>query len=176
LIDFFLVERAPCTVANQTKVCFPEELQNWGIRRRMFVASITTQTSLVGTWELLSREDMTSDGERQVEPNLGSDPLAYLIYDATGHFAVQFMRRVRNATGSTNNTGTSSGYDAYFGRYSVADGTVTQELVGALSPGDVGKVVTRQFQINDNELVITLETTSSDGTPVTRTLRWKRLA
>jgi len=140
------------------------------------VALISTETSLVGTWELLSREDMTSDGERRVEPNLGSDPLAYLIYDATGHFAVQFMRRVRNTAASTNNSGAGTGYDAYFGRYSAADGTVTQELVGALSPGDVGKVVTRQFRINGDELVITLETASSDGKPVTRTLRWKRLA
>jgi hypothetical protein len=140
------------------------------------VALITTETSLVGTWELLSREDMTSDGQRRVEPNLGSDPVAYLMYDATGHFAVQFMRRVRNTDRSTNNSGTSNGYDAYFGRYSVADGTVTQELIGALSPGDVGKVVTRQFRINGDELVITLETTSSDGKPVIRTLLWKRLA
>jgi Lipocalin-like domain len=139
------------------------------------VASITTETSLVGTWELLSREDMTSDGQRRVEPNLGSDPVAYLMYDATGHFAVQFMRRVRRGAAGAG-SGAGGGYDAYFGKYSVADGTVTQELAGALSPGDVGKVVTRQFQINGDELVITLETTSSDGKPVIRTLLWKRLA
>jgi len=142
----------------------------------VFVVSITNATSLVGTWELLSREDVTSDGQRRVEPNLGSDPVAYLIYDTTGHFAVQFMQRDRKTAGITNNSGSSHGYDAYFGRYSVVDGTVRQELVGALSPGEVGKVVTRQFQINGAELVITLQTTSSTGEPVTRTLRWKRLA
>ena len=140
------------------------------------MVSITNATSLVGTWELLSREDVTSDGQRRVEPNLGSDPVAYLIYDATGHFAVQFMRRDRNTAASPNNSGSGHGYDAYFGRYSVADGTVRQELIGALSPGDVGKLVTRQFQINGAELVIALETMSSTGEPVTRTLRWKRLA
>lgn len=143
------------------------------------------ETSLVGTWELLSREDVTSNGERRIEPNLGSDPVAYLMYDATGHFAVQFMRRDRKAgqadvgrqlSGGANNTGAVGGYDAYFGRYTVADGAVTQELVGALSPGDVGKVVTREFRIIAGELVISLETTASDGTAVTRTLRWKRLA
>jgi len=125
----------------------------------------------VGTWELLSREDRTSDGQRRVEPNLGSDPVAYLMYDATGHFAVQFMRRDRKAE-----AGASGGYDAYCGRYSVADGTVTQELIAALSPENVGKVVTRQFRIDGEELVISLEARSSDGEPVTRTLRWKRLA
>ena len=131
------------------------------------VATVSRETSLVGTWELLSREDRTSDGRRKVEPNLGSDPVAYLMYDATGHFSVQFMRRDRN--------GANSGYDAYFGSYSVADGTVTQELVAALSPENIGKVVTRQFRIEGGELAISLEATN-DGEPVTRTLRWKRLA
>ena len=53
---------------------------------------------------------------------------------------------------------------------------VTQELIGALSPRDVGKVVTRRFRINHAELVIDLETTAHDGEPVTRTLRWQRVA
>lgn len=127
-----------------------------------------SKTSLVGTWKLLSRVDLTSDGQRRTEPNLGSDPVSYLMYDSSGHFAVQFMRRDRRDT--------NDGYDAYFGKYSVADGVVTQELEGALSPDYVGKVVTRQFRIEDTELVITLDATTSDGTPVTRTLRWTRLA
>lgn len=139
------------------------------------MASITGGTSLVGTWELLSREDVASGGQRRVEPNLGSDPVAYLMYDATGHFAVQFMRRDRQIAEGKGVP--IVGYDAYFGRYSVsADGMVTQELIGALSPGDVGKVVTRRFHINGSELVISLDATSGDGEAVTRTLRWRRLA
>jgi hypothetical protein len=93
------------------------------------------------------------------------------MYDATGHFAVQFMRRDRKGA-----VGASGGYDAYFGQYSVAGGTVTQELIAALSPENVGKVVTRQFRIQGDELVISLEAVSSSGEPVTRTLRWRRLA
>jgi lipocalin-like protein len=148
------------------------------------MVSTASEASLIGTWELLSREDVTPDGERRVEPNLGSDPVAYLIYDATGHFAVQFMRRDRTTVqanaetrpaGGANNTGAVGGYDAYFGRYTVADGAVTQELVGALSSADVGKVVTRQFRITGGELVIALQTTAGDGAPVTRTLRWRRV-
>jgi len=90
------------------------------------------------------------------------------MYDASGHFAVQFMRRDRRDA--------NGGYDAYFGKYSVADGVVTQELEGALLPESVGKVVRRQFHIDGGELVITLDATTSDGEPVTRTLRWTRLA
>jgi hypothetical protein len=147
--------------------------------------AVVAEKSLVGTWKLLSREDVTSDGQRRTDPILGADPLAYLIYDAAGHFAVQFMRRDRGAcenpaqrprVGGANNSGAINGYDAYFGRYTVADdGTVTQELIGALSPADVGKIVTRRFQINGTELVIALETTASDGEAVTRTLRWQRV-
>jgi|ERR1041385_6693069 len=131
------------------------------------VATIS-KTSLVGTWKLLSRVDLTSDGQRRTEPNLGSDPVAYLMYDSSGHFAVQFMRRNRR-----NN---NDGYDAYFGKYSIADGLLTQELEGALLLENVGKVVTRRFRIEGEELVITLDATTSDGEPVARTLRWQRLA
>ena len=149
------------------------------------MSAIASEKSLVGTWELLSREDVTSDGRRRIDPILGADPVAYLMYDSAGHFAVQFMRRNRGAVesmaeqspaGAANNSGAVNGYDAYFGRYRLgAAGTVTQELIGALSPGDVGKVVTRRFQVGDAELVIELATTASDGAPVTRTLRWRRV-
>src|SRR5262249_54014585 len=38
------------------------------------------------------------------------------------------------------------------------DGTVREELVRALSAGDVGKAVTRQCRVHDGELVIERET------------------
>jgi Lipocalin-like domain len=145
-----------------------------------FMAAIPSQDLLVGTWELLSREEVTLEGQRRIDPILGSNPVAYLMYDAAGHFAVQFMRRDRGpaekAAGQSPANGAMNGYDAYFGRYIVEKGTVTQELVGALSPGDVGKVVTRHFHIDGNELVIRLQTAGSDGEPVTRTLKWRRVA
>jgi hypothetical protein len=142
------------------------------------------QKSLVGTWELLSREDVASDGRLRIDSILGNNPVAYLMYDAAGHFAVQFMKRDRGSVegvierqGATNNSAAIHGYDAYFGRYTVPqEGTVTQELVGALSPSDVGKVVTRRFHIDGAQLVIELETTASDDEPVTRRLRWQRVA
>jgi hypothetical protein len=47
-------------------------------------------------------------------------------------------------------------------------------LVGALSPENVGLVLTRSMRVSGDELVIQLETASADGTPVVRTLRWTR--
>ena len=55
-------------------------------------------TSLPGTWQLQSRIDVTSSGERRPEPSLGEDPIALLIYDRAGHFAAQFMKRDRSTS------------------------------------------------------------------------------
>jgi hypothetical protein len=131
----------------------------------------------------VSREDRTAAGELRADPGLGADPLALLAYDAAGNFTAQFMKRDRSSdaiamTGPAglNNSAAVNGYDAYFGTYTVdeASGSVTQRLEGALSPGDVGKVVTRAMRVEGDSLIIQLATTSADGQPVTRTLIWRR--
>jgi hypothetical protein len=142
-------------------------------------------SQLIGTWRLVSREDLNAAGERRVDPSLGADPVALLVYDAAGNFTAQFMKRDRSndevpaaRRSSDNNTSASSGYDAYFGTYAVdeASGRVTQRLEAAISPGDVGKIVTREMRIEGDRLIIQLATTSADGEPVTRTLIWLRSA
>ena len=139
---------------------------------------------LVGTWELTVREDHTTTGERRIDPMLGADPIALLVYDRTGHFAAQFMKRDRSrapetevAIAAPNNSSARGGYDAYFGSYTVndANGTVTQGLTGALSPENVGLVLTRAMTVVGDELTIRLETATAGGEPITRTLRWRRV-
>jgi hypothetical protein len=139
--------------------------------------------TLPGTWRLLSRIDVTASGERCSEPTLGEDPEALLIYDRSGHFAAQFMRRDRSvdipdaATAGPNNSRAQGGYDAYFGSYVIDDATssVTQTLVGALSRESIGMVLTRQMEVVGDSLIIRLETRAADGMPVTRTLTWERV-
>ena len=120
-------------------------------------SSAALSWTLVGTWQLLSREDFTRTGERRADPSLGADPFGLLFYDGRSKFATQFMKRVRDEsttkviqTSLPNNSRAQDGYDAYFGTYTVDDirGTVTQRLVGALT---------------------------SDGAPLVRTLRWRRV-
>lgn len=138
---------------------------------------------LPGTWELESRIDVAASGERRVEPSLGDDPIAMLIYDRSGHFAAQFMKRDRSAAipdpapGASNNSRAVGGYDAYFGTYTVDDerGTVTQRLSGSLSQENVGMVLTRGMSVERDKLVIRLQTTAADGVAVTRTLTWRRV-
>lgn len=139
--------------------------------------------TLPGTWRLLSRIDVTADGTRHDDPLLGSDPVAWLVYDRAGHFAAQFMKRHRRDEVATpvaagaNNTRAIGGYDAYFGTYSVDDATgmVTQTLVGSLSAANVGMTLTRGMTVDGDQLLIVLDTTAADGTPVTRTLTWERI-
>lgn len=139
--------------------------------------------SLPGTWRIESRVDVTAAGTRQVEPSLGDDPIALLFYDRSGHFAAQFMKRDRSVAvpdgpgGALNNSRAQGGYDAYFGTYTVDDarGTVTQRLEGALSRENVGSVLTRAMEVQGDSLIIQLQTTSSNGTAITRTLTWKRV-
>ena len=139
--------------------------------------------NIQGTWWLLSREDHTKDGQRRIDPILGSDPVAILVY-ANNHFAAQFMKRDRGtesitqATGAgQNNTSAIGGYDAYFGTYQVDEKTneVAHTLVGSINPANIGITVNRNLTVEDDKLTIRLDTTTHEGEPVTRTLTWKRI-
>src|SRR5262245_56908835 len=121
--------------------------------------------TLPGTWQLLSRIDLTASGERRPEPSLGEDPHALLIYDRGGNFAAQFMRRDCSVdvpdgpSGARNNSRAQGGYDAYFGSYTIDDenSTVTQRLTAALSREHVGAVLTRVMKVEGDALAITLD-------------------
>jgi hypothetical protein len=146
-------------------------------------APLPLSQALAGTWELLSREDTTAAGSRRIDAALGADPVGLLYYDTQGHFAAQFMKRDRAAASAPgepaapNNSRAQGGYDAYFGTYTVDDasGTVTQRLVGALSGENVGQVLRRVMEVSGDTLVIRVDTAAPDGTPLVRTLRWRRI-
>jgi hypothetical protein len=146
-------------------------------------ASAPLSVRLPGTWRLESRVDVTADNVVHPDPALGTDPVALLIYDRSGHFAAQFMKRDRSnvqqdgRAGAANNTQARDGYDAYFGTYTVDDstGVVTQRLEGSLSRAHVGAVLSREMTVDEDRLIIKLETTAWDGTRVTRTLTWERV-
>jgi len=140
------------------------------------------EKNIQGTWWLLSREDHTKDGEKRIEPILGADPIAILVY-ANNHFAAQFMKKDRSAeiitratSAGQNNTSAIGGYEAYFGTYKVDEGTnrVAHSLVGSINPANIGMTVYRDLLVEGDKLTINLDTTTQNGEPVTRTLTWKR--
>lgn len=122
-------------------------------------------------------------GQVVQDPNLGEAPVAYLMYDSTGHMAVQLMKLNRSAAvecaqssaAPSNNTQNVNGYDAYFGAYSVdqKNQTVTHHVEGALAAGDIGKNLIRHFQLSGDTLILTVPAASPDGRQVT--LRWARV-
>ena len=146
-------------------------------------AGRTLASRLIGMWRLVSREDRTAAGEWRTDPGLGADPVAILVYDASGNFAAQFMKRDRSndvvhaaSRAGLNKSTAINGYDAYFGSYKVDEtsGSVTQVLEGSLSPSDVGKLVTRELRVEGDILTIELAKTGGDGEPLTRTVVWRR--
>jgi hypothetical protein len=140
-------------------------------------------SSIVGSWELVSRLDRTAAGESRVEPSLGSDPIAFLVFDESGHFAVQFMKRDRAssvdmATAGANNSRAQGGYDAYFGAYAFdeASGSLRTWLTAALAPESVGKELVRRARVAADTLTLQLDTTTASGEAVIRTLLWRKVA
>jgi len=139
--------------------------------------------AMLGVWKLRSRIDTTASGERVIDPIMGAEPLGILCF-SSDHFAAQFMRRDRPASGpvppsfkGSNNSSALNGYDAYFGTYTLDEpsGTLKTLLEGAVTPANVGSVFERHIEVRENELTVTLSTTSTDGTPVTRRLTFSRL-
>ena len=145
------------------------------------MASLSSQ--LVGSWKLRSREDRTRGGELRIDPFLGPNPVGLATFDRAGNFSAQLMKRDRDVDAPSttrvavaNNTGGVDGYDSYFGTFVADDSTgiVTQTLEGTISPRDAGRVVTRHMRVENDVLTITVETSTLEGEPVTRTLVWER--
>jgi len=139
-----------------------------------------TTTSIVGTWQLMSRTVRRADGSLVVDPVLGEKPTGRIIYDAGGAMMIQMMRAGRKDAISAQpdaaakpNPRVILGYDAYFGRYTVdaKAGTVTHHVEGSLFPEDLGSDWVRPFTLAGDSL--TLRLTSADG--LTRTLIFQRM-
>ena len=139
---------------------------------------------LRGMWRLASRVDRDAGGRRHIDPTLGEDPLGLLCF-SEHHFAAQFMKRDRSGptpgsgtVAGVNNSSAVDGYDAYFGTYAIdeAGGTLTVRLEGAITPANIGAAFERTVAVSGDRLTISLATTAADGTPLTRTLTFVRLA
>lgn len=137
--------------------------------------------AVAGAWRLVSIEDRKPDGEMVYW--MGSRPTGLIIYDASGHMSVQFMRDPRPIFTTTYNRASSDevksayeGYFAYFGRYQVDEekGIITHQLQGSLRPQEVGIDYLRNFQISDNRLILSMTVPGKNG-EWHRTLTWERL-
>ena len=148
-----------------------------------FVATLalSAQTSIVGTWELVSRTVSRADGTTISDPVLGEKPTGRLIYDASGAMSLQMMRTGRKEAMSPAPSRDQAGprvilgYDSYFGRYTVDEkaGTVTHHVEGSLFPEDLGSNWVRPFTLKGDTLTLRF---TSPADNITRTLVFRRSA
>src|SRR3972149_1450842 len=93
---------------------------------------------LIGPWRLVARDVVRPDGSSSLDPAYGPKyPIGYIMYDKTGHMAVQFMALDRP------NDQSSRGYNAYFGTYTIDETSrpmkITHHMEGSLDPRDIGR-------------------------------------
>jgi len=146
---------------------------------------MSDRDKLVGTWRLIEIEDLGPIKEFQE-----CDPFGYIMYDSSGHMAVQIVRcsdRPKFASGKHSH-GTLEetkaaflGYGAYFGTYEVneKEGKVIHHLEGALFPNDIGRDNTRYYELSGDRLIMKV-TNLVNGKPIPkssslRTLIWERV-
>lgn len=126
--------------------------------------------------------DHDRQGNRMIDPHLGADPVGLLCFSRE-YFSAQFSKRDRSGSSGSviaqaaNNTVAVNGYDAYFGRYWIdASGeSIVVLLEGSITPGNTGQEFTRSVRASRDRLLIRLDTSADDGTPITRTLTFRRL-
>ncbi|HLN59452.1 MAG TPA: lipocalin-like domain-containing protein [Thermoanaerobaculia bacterium] len=138
----------------------------------------------VGVWSLEAICDCLPDGRVEDHPDFGSNPNGLIVYTASGHVAVQFMRsgrpRWRNEDNPTDaeRAEAARGYGAYAGRYEVdeAAGVVHHDVETALIPNRIGVTLTRFFSFEGDKMTLSPPRFLRDGVEVDRTLVWRRLA
>ena len=110
----------------------------------------------IGTWRLVSIDD----------PGRGPHPIGIIIYDRTGHMAVQVIpdtprpKFAGSIPTPEEAQAALTGYTAYFGTYIIDEtgGTVTHHCEGNVDPGRVGAIVRRyHFEGEDRLALMPLE-------------------
>jgi hypothetical protein len=126
-------------------------------------ARITAEPpSLLGTWRLVAFEDRPDEGPPEYP--FGESPKGLLVYDATGHMAIQIMKtpHPKVASGDAEKATPEEkialfdAYVAYFGTYRVdgARGVVIHKVEGDFSDTYIGHDQERPFELTGNRLLL----------------------
>ncbi|HEX9166652.1 MAG TPA: lipocalin-like domain-containing protein [Gemmatimonadales bacterium] len=148
---------------------------------------------IVGTWLLESIVDTLTDGS--VSWWMGRHPTGAIVYSASGHMSVQFMRDPRPETAAPAEADAArlagaqpfahlpadqlrdqlEGYYAYFGRYQLnaAGDSISHYVETSLRPTEVGVTYRRKVQLDGDRLFISLHAVEG-GVPRHRVLTWRR--
>ena len=138
---------------------------------------------LVGSWRLVSYEDKPATGP-SVFP-YGIEPRGMLVYDATGHMAIQIMKQPHPKVASGDEfivtpqekVALVDAYVAYFGTYRVdtVKGVVVVHAEGDLYDLYIGREEVRPFELSGDRLIIKSLPWSQDGQMWTGTRVFERI-
>ena len=145
----------------------------------------SAKDKFVGTWRLISIDDPSPTASKP-----DKDPVGYIMYDSTGHMAVQIMRRPdrpKFASGKLE-LGTPEeikaafvGYGAYYGTYEIKEREelVIHHLEGALFPNEIGTDNIRYYEFMGDRVRLVIPRIV-DGkvlpkSPSDRSLTWERV-
>jgi lipocalin-like protein len=139
---------------------------------------------LIGIWSLVSIHDKLPDGRIVDHPDFGAGPAGRLIYTASGHMSVQFMREDRPGWSSehepagTERAAAAAGYGAYAGRFTVNEKEkyVLHHVEVALIPNRVGRDLKRFYSFSGDQLTLRPPIFVTRGVAIERALTWKKLA
>ena len=148
------------------------------------MARIGGRDAFVGVWRLVAIRDLLDSGRLEEHPDFGAEAEGRLVYTASGHMSVNFMRRGRpgwasdDAPSAAERSEAARGYGAYAGRYTVheSEGIVLHHVEVALIPNRVGRDLTRFYTFEGTDrLILRPPVFVRDGRRVQRSLVWERL-
>jgi hypothetical protein len=130
---------------------------------------------LVGTWKLVSTEQLLTDGTTRPYPQYGPNGKGFLMYTRDGYMCADLVNPDRPKWGDPDNPTTEEkistvdGSFAYCGRYEidVKEQSITHLPEVATDPGYVGSRQIRPFEFVDGRLVL------SDASTIPGVVRWK---
>lgn len=147
------------------------------------LAAQSPQQRLVGTYTLEAVDNINPDGTRVAL--YGPAPQGILMFDATGHYSLQIMRRERPKFAANDRLkGTDAevramaeGVNTHFGRYMIdSTGTVLQTVIEHASfPNWEGQRRQIPFVLEGDRLVYKVAAPTTGGPGVTGEVVWRRV-
>ena|SRR5258706_15591818 len=141
------------------------------------------QQQLIGTWTLVSVDNIYPDGSR-VHP-YGENPQGLLMFDNHGNYAIQILKALRPkvASGDKNkctpeeNAALVQGSNSHFGKFSVEESnhTIIFNIEHASFPNWEGTEQKRAYTYTGDYIKYVVTHTTQGGQSVVAEVAWKRM-